>query len=216
MIKLLKKELRLCLHPTAPLMILLSSLTLVPNYPYPVSFFYLTLGVFFICLTGRENHDVVFTLALPVGRRDLVKGRFSLVILLELCQLVCMACFILLRQKLSPLPNAAGMDANLALLGEGFLFFGVYHLVFFPAYYRDVSRVGAAFVKSSAVIFFMVLAEIVGTYALPFARDVLDTADPAHLAAKVIFLAVCVCLYLLFTALALRLSVRRFEALDVR
>ena len=66
MSKLLKKELALCLHPAAVVMLLLSALVLAPNYPYAVSFFYLTLGLFFICLGGRENHDVIFTLTLPV------------------------------------------------------------------------------------------------------------------------------------------------------
>ena len=44
--RLLKKEFRLCLHPNTPLMILLAALVIVPNYPYGVAFFFLTLGFF--------------------------------------------------------------------------------------------------------------------------------------------------------------------------
>ena len=74
---LLKKELRLCLHPTAPLFLLLCAMILIPNYPYTVSFFYMTLGVFFICLTGRETHDAAFTAALPVSRADVFRRKSS-------------------------------------------------------------------------------------------------------------------------------------------
>ena len=70
MILLLKKEFRLCLHPAALVMLATSALLLVPNYPFGVSFFYMALGIFFICLDGRENHDAAFTLALPVSRRE--------------------------------------------------------------------------------------------------------------------------------------------------
>lgn len=51
---LLQKELRLALHPTAPLFLCLSAMLLIPNYPYCVVFFYTSLAVFFICLTGGK------------------------------------------------------------------------------------------------------------------------------------------------------------------
>ena len=56
---LLRKELVLALHPTAPLFLALSAMLLIPNYPYLVAFFYTGLGVFFTCLNGRENDDVL-------------------------------------------------------------------------------------------------------------------------------------------------------------
>ena len=63
--KLLKKELRLCLHPAAIIMLGMALLILIPGYPYAVSFFYTMLGLFFIAQGSRENHDVAFTLTLP-------------------------------------------------------------------------------------------------------------------------------------------------------
>lgn len=53
--ELLKKEISLVLHPTNWLFLALSALVLVPNYPYYVTFFYTGLGIFFLCLSGREN-----------------------------------------------------------------------------------------------------------------------------------------------------------------
>ena len=214
--KLLKKELTLCLHPAAVMMLFLSALVLAPNYPYAVSFFYLTLGLFFICLGGRENHDVIYTLTLPVAKRDAVTARFALTVLLELVLLALVFGFIQLRRRILPDPNAAGMDANLALLGEGFLFFGLYHLVFFPGYYRDVNKVGVSFVKGCVFSAVFVAADIVLCYTLPLMRDVLDTPDPQNLGAKLGFLAVSVAVYAAGTLLALRISQRRLEAQDIR
>ncbi|MBR4425535.1 MAG: ABC-2 transporter permease [Oscillospiraceae bacterium] len=215
---LLRKELRLARHPAALFMPWLSVLCLVPNYPYPVMYFYLTLGVFFICMSGRENNDVGFTLTLPVTRRELVAARFGFVMLLEAFQLLLACAFVALRALVfaDRGSNAAGMDANLALIGEGFLFYAAFHLSFFPSYYRDVTRVGVSFVKSSVLLGLMVTAEIVACYAVPFWRDTLDRPDPEHFPAKLVFLGLCALCYALASFASLRVSQRRFARLDLR
>lgn len=215
--QLWKKEWRLCLHPAVPLFLLLSALILVPNYPYAVCFFYLTLGIYFTCLAGRENHDLAFTLSLPVSRGDIVAARFLMCGALEVCQILLAGLVILLRERLlGGAPNAAGMDANLALPGEGFLLFGLFNLLFFPAWYRDVNKLGVPFLRASAAVFLFVVAAVVSTYALPFVRDVLDTPDPEHLGVKLAFTLTCAVFYAAVTLLAWRMAQKRFESLDIR
>ena len=82
--QLLKKEFSLAVHPTSWLFLGLSAMVLIPNYPYYVIFFYTGLGVFFTCLNGRENQDVLFSLLLPVSRKQVVAARITTVVLLEL------------------------------------------------------------------------------------------------------------------------------------
>lgn len=217
MTRLLKKEFSLCLHPTAPLFLMLGAMVLIPNYPYSVNFFYTTLGIFFICMTGRENHDIPFTMTLPVSRRQLVAGRMLLCAILQGAQLALCAILIALRPRImDPLPNPVGMDANWALLGEGLLVFALFNAVFFPLWYRDVRKVGVPFLIASAAVFLFILAAIASTYALPFVRDQLDTPDPDHLPAKLLFIAVCALAYALSGYLSFRVSCRRFEAQDLQ
>ena len=84
---LLYKELKLALQAPAVLFLALSAMLLIPNYPYYVTFFYSTLGIFFCCQLGRENKDIFFTLCLPVRKRDVVSARFLLAVLLEAAQI---------------------------------------------------------------------------------------------------------------------------------
>lgn len=217
LLRLLKKEFVLCLHPAVPLFLALSVLILVPNYPYLVSFFYITLGIFFICMSGRENHDIPFTVSLPVSRREMAAARILMGCCLQVFQLILCAVLIALRPRiLGDIPNGAGMDANLALLGEGFLLFALFNLIFFPSWYKDVRKVGVPFLKGSAAVFLFVVADVVSTYAVPFVRDRLDTADPAFLTEKAVFLLVCAVLYGAATYLAYRLSRRNFEKQDLQ
>ena len=213
---LLKKEFRLCMHPTAPMMLALCAMILIPNYPYAVSCFYMTLAIFFTCLSGRENHDAAYTACLPVSRRDMVRGRMGLACILEGVQLLVCLGFICLRPLIAPTDNAAGMDANIALIGEGLIVFGLFNVLFFPRWYRDINKVGAPFLIASAAVFLYIVCAIVSTYAVPFVRDVLDTPDPLHPGEKLAFAACAFLAFALLTFLGFRLSVRRFEQVDLQ
>lgn len=213
--QLIGKELRLALHPTCLAFLLLSAMVLIPSYPYYVIFFYTGLGVFFTCLGGRENQDVFYTMLLPVSRKQLVQARIVVVVLLELAQMLAVILFSLLRGLLPIPPNAAGMEANIVLLGLSLVMLGLNHLVFFSVYYRNVQRVGAAFIWSSAVTFLYIAAAEGLAHTVPFFRDCLDTPDPEFLPQKLAVLAGGMALYCLLTLLSCRRSVRLFAKQDL-
>ena len=214
MINLLKKEFRLALHPSVLFFLALSAMLLIPSYPYYVAFFYNCLGIFFICLSGRENHDIYFSLLLPVRKEDIVRARICFAVLLQLAQMLLAVPFALLRSRLIPLPNTAGMEANIALFGLVFVMLGLFNWIFFTRYYRAPDKVGAAFLWGSAAVFlFVVLAEA-AVFVLPFMKA-LDTADPQDLGPKLAVLAGGAALYALLTFAASRRAQKTFTALDL-
>ena len=176
--KMLMKEWKLCMHPTGYIMLLCAALILVPGYPYGVSCFYMGLALYFICLTARENHDATYTLTLPVSRRDAVRARILFCTVLEVLDLLLMALFILIKQLIGNLPNPAGLDAGVALLGEGMIIFAIFNMIFFPNYYKDINKPGKAFLFAAVAVFLWIILEVVGTYTIPFLRDILDQLDP--------------------------------------
>jgi hypothetical protein len=212
---LLAKEIRLALHPTALLFLPLSAMLLIPNYPYYVVFFYTGLAVFFTCLAGRENHDVSYTLSLPVRKRDIVKARYALVVGLQLLQLALAVPFAALRQSFDLPGNKVGMDANIAFFGLSFVMLGIFNVVFFAVYYADTDKVGKAFNLSSiAVGAYMIVAEACA-HLVPFARNRLDTEDPRFLLDKLLVLFLGALIYALATLLSCRKSIASFERLDL-
>lgn len=213
--KLLKKEFRLCMHPFCCVAPLLSALILVPGYPYSVCCFYMTLGIFFVCLSGRENHDAAYTLTLPVSRRDAVGGRILFAVCLELAQLATMVLFILLKNVIGSTHNPAGLDAGIALIGQGFLVFTLFNVVFFPMYYRDIMKPGRAFAIVSVIVFLWIALEVVATYTVPFVQYTLDTPDTLYVRDKVLFLLGCLALFLAGSYSAMVRSAKRFETVDL-
>ena len=213
--KLLSKEFRLCMHPFGYISLLLSALVLVPGYPYGVCCFYTMLAIYFICLSARENHDAAYTLTLPVSRADAVRARILLSVLLELAQLAVMGIFILIKYAIGIQPNPAGLDAGLALIGEGFLIFALFNMIFFPVWYRDINKPGVAFLPASIAVFLWIVLEVVATYAVPFVRYNLDQPDPAYMQDKALFTLGAFALFVAGTYAASLKSAKKFETLDL-
>ena len=213
--KMLMKEWKLCMHPMGYIMLLCSALILVPGYPYGVSCFYMGLAIFFICLTARENHDAGFTLTLPVSRGDAVKARILFCAVLEALDVLLIGLFTLLKGAIGNLPNPAGMDAGLALIGECLIIFAIFNMIFFPIYYRDINKPGKAFAFAAVAVFAWIILEVISTYTVPFFRDVLDQPDPRYMGDKALFTLGGLALFLGGTALSAIRSIKRFEEVDL-
>ena len=126
MLNLLRKELRLAVHPTSWLFLGLSLMLLIPSYPYYVAFFYTGLGIFITCLSARENQDISYMLLLPLPKHDVVRARFVSSVLMELLQVATAAFTLALHHFLIQTSNPVGMDANIALLGLALVELGLF------------------------------------------------------------------------------------------
>lgn len=215
MTKLLMKEFRLAMHPTNLIFLSLSAMLIIPNYPYYVTFFYTTLGLFFLCLNGRENHDLEYSITLPVRKQEIVKGRIGFAVLVELAQLLLAIPFAILRNRISPAGNEVGMDANIAFFGFSLLMLGLFNLQFFTAYYKNPDKVGKAYVISSTFVFLYIAVAEGLTHIAPFFHNQLDTPDPQFLYAKLVVLAIGVISFILLSWISYLVSAKRFVALDL-
>lgn len=215
---LLKKEFALCAHPTCFVFLQFACFVFIPNYPYEVMFFFSGLSVFFVCLTARENGDAAFTCTLPVKKSEVAAARMLMCGILQIALLVCAALTTAVKELCFPAEmqvNMAGMAANTAFLGFGALILGVFNVIFFPIYYTRPEKVGKPFILASAAEFAIIFALIALRFAAPFFRDVLNTPDPVHIGVKTAVLCVGLAVYALLGAIALRLSVKRFQRADL-
>lgn len=211
---LLYKQLRLACHPMTPVFCLSGIMLLIPNYPYSVAFFYVTLGLFFTFLNMREQKDIYYSALLPLRKRDTVRAAVAFTVLVELLSVVITALFCLLSAKLQPgKDNAVGMDANLMLLGAGFVLYGVFNLVFFICLYRSGYKVGAAYLKANLALWpMMLLAE-----ALPHFPSLvwLNRVDVRANLRQIPILLFGMAVFAVLTILAYRRSDRLYERVDL-
>ncbi len=215
MAELLKKEFALFTHPTSWMFLAFGAMMLIPGYPMYIPFFWATLGLFYACLSARENNDLYYTLLLPVRKRDAVRARGLYFALMELLQILACALFAVLRTVLKIGPNPAGMDVNVALFGLGLVLMGLFNFLFLPKLYKNPTAVGKPFLVVTIWVFVYIVAAEVCCFVVPFFRDVLDTPDPQHLGAKLAVLLAGAVLFVLLTALGIRRAETIFEKVDL-
>lgn len=154
---LLYKEWKLVALPVVYVFFSFCLMLFIPGYPYTVCFFYTCLAIFMSVQTARENRDVLYTIALPVRKRDIVRARYLLVISIELLQILLCVPMAILRGTVFPYENPVGIEPDVAFFGLAFFIFAAFNAVFLSAYFSDVQKVGAAFVKSAVAVFAVLL-----------------------------------------------------------
>lgn len=211
---LLSKQLRLNCHPMTLVFLLAGVFFLIPNYPYTVSFFYVTLGLFFMFMNAREQRDADFAAILPVRKGDTVRAACLFSALIELGALVIAVPFAFLSARINPKgTNLAGLDANVALFALGLVLFAVFNIVFLPSLYRSGYKVGVSFVKASVCVALVVICDVVLPHIPGLAW--LDGTDRDSCLRQLPMLAVCAAVYASLTLLACRWSVKRYEKVDL-
>lgn len=214
---LIYKELKLGLHPTALIFLGLSSMVMIPDYPYMVAFIYTCLAVFFTFITGRENNDMFFTASLPVKRSDVVKARCVLIALMELAQTAAAVPFVFLRQAVFPagMENKAGMEPNAALFGFVLILYALFNLIYIPMAFHTTRKFGLPLVIAGVFVAIYIVTVEMAVQLIPQLKTALDNTDPAWAGVQLIVLAVGAVLFLCTMIAVCRLSQKRFERVNL-
>lgn len=72
---ILRKEMRLSASVLSYLFIVFGLMFLLPGYPILCGAFFVTLGIFQSFQAAREANDILFSVLLPVAKKDVVKGK---------------------------------------------------------------------------------------------------------------------------------------------
>ncbi|MFR7478101.1 MAG: ABC-2 transporter permease [Acutalibacteraceae bacterium] len=213
MMTLLYKEMRLVAHPTSIVFAFLGCLVLIPAYPYSVVFMFGCLAPYITFVNARETNDAWYTAILPATKRESVLGKCLLIVSMQLFQLLFSIPFALLRHALHIENNPVGLDATLAWYGFGLIVYAVFDLVFFPAFYKNGYKAGRAFIFASIpMVLLMFTVEVVAH--IP-ELSWLDSYQPQHMLMQMPVLAVGILCYTVFLFLAYRMSVKRFNRVDL-
>lgn len=234
---LLSKEFKLCLHPTVFIYLAMVLMLLIPNYIYLVACFFLCNAMFFIFQTSRENGDPMYTAMLPVSKAQAVKARVLLVVIFQLLQLLLMAgmcAFALVAMDLEK-GNGGGTDHSLSLLAFALVLYAIFNIIFLPSFYKTGYKAGIAFIKGAIGVWLWIVVieglmiasgAMAGNESAPaFFRFIAENVDcmPSHApdparawTVQGILLAAGAAVYAVLTALAVRVSIKRYEKVDVQ
>ena len=210
---LLYKEMRLAAHPTSIVFAFLGCLVLVPSYPYSVVFMFGCLAPYITFLNARETNDVWYTAVLPITKRESVLGKCLLVVSFQLFQLLFSVPFAILRDAMNMANNPVGLDATVAWYGFGFFLYAVFDLLFLTVFYKSGYKAGKAFILAALPMVFLMVA-IEAAAHIP-ALVWMDSRQPEHLRMQLPILLIGIVSYGALVPFAYRISVKRFEKVDL-
>ncbi|HOQ74756.1 MAG TPA: ABC-2 transporter permease [Limnochordia bacterium] len=213
MSKLLYKELRLAAHPNLYVFTLLGALILVPAYPYGMVFMFGCLGPFITMGYARETNDLHYTALLPIGKRDIVKGKCLLFAAAQLAQVLISLPFAFLRVRVLPAGNPAGIEANAAFYGFGLIIYAIFNFIFLTEFFRTGFKVGKAFLLAIVPASVVVLTMEVLAHIPAFAW--LDSVQPADLLRQLPILLAGLAIYPTAMLAAFTVAAKRFEKVNL-
>ncbi len=214
---LLKKEIRLSTLLLTWLFIGFAFMTLLPGYPILCGVFFITLGIYQSFQSAREANDTVFSVLLPIARHDVVRGKYLIVVLIELCGFALMAVLTILRMTLlrdaALYRQNALMNANPFFLAMALLLFGLFNVIFVGGFWRTAYGIGKPFVIYTVAAFVTIgLAETL--HHIP-GLEVLNAFGFDHIALQLALLFFGALLFAGMTCLSYRKARSDFERIDL-
>ena len=223
---LLFKELRLAMHPICYVFVALFPLMiLIPSYPIGIGFIYVLTCypiLFLGANKGQQSNDLLYSVLLPVRKKDIVLARILTVVLMQ-------TAFILLSSALYPLSRmiitlvvqsaenpaefkipGLGLDSYVLLLAIAIIGYALADLIFFPIYYKK----GKSIVMSTlfTILGFVAYISIV-TIALPFVPG-FEIMNNMHVGIQFAVLSGAILFSFLLHFVVYKIASKRLEKVD--
>ena len=214
---LLTKEMRLAASPLSFIFTAAAALAFVPGYPILLAPFFICLGIFYSFQNARESNDVIYSMLLPTAKSDYVRSKYGFTLVIECVSFVLIAAVTVLRMTLladsevyaaNPLMNATPVYLGLVLL-----MFAAFNVFFLGGFFKTAWKIGVPFVVFCAVGALIIFAGE-GLWHFP-GLEYLHSQRIEKAALQFGVLAICALVFAAASAVSKKISVRRFEKIDI-
>lgn len=211
------KEMKLSASMLSYLFILFGFMFFVPGYPILCGAFFVTLGIFQGFQYAREANDIEFSVLLPIGKSEVVKGKYMFVCLIEALSLVLMLIITIIRMTIlsgsTVYRTNALMNANLFAIGCALILFGLFNVIFLGGFFKTAYNQGRPFV-AYIVVGFLTIAIFEALHHIP-GFEIVNSFGLDHIGFQLIMLLAGLVVFLVMTGLSYKASCRNFELIDL-
>ncbi|RUS49215.1 ABC-2 transporter permease [Cohnella sp. AR92] len=217
MYNLVWKDLKLGINPAFLLFpLVLNALMLIPGWIYfivPMYFCWITMPNIFGGF--RAQNDLMFTAMMPVTKKDIVKARVSVIVIMELLHLVTAMIYGIFTLRLYPNLTYYFFAPHMGFWGLCFVMLAIYNLVFIPLFYKTAYKFGGAMCASiTAAMLFAGVAQWVGIQS-PRVNDIFNGSGADHTALQLSLLIAGIAIFIAFTLIAYRIGAKRFLKVEI-
>lgn len=214
---ILRKEMLLSASVLTYLFVLFGFMFLLPGYPVLCGAFFVSLGLFQGFQSAREANDIVFSMLLPIAKKDVVKGKYLFVCMIEALAVLLMALSVVLRMTvlsgLAAYRNNELMNANLFALGMACVIFGLFNWVFLGGFFKTAYKFARPFVLFLIAAFLVIFAAE-ALHHVP-GLEVVNAFGTESFVVQILLLGGGIIIFLLMTVLSYRGACKSFEQIDL-
>lgn len=211
---LLLKEIKLSASILTFLFLGFAFMTMIPGYPILLGAFFICFGVFQSFQNSRENNDILYTVLLPIRKKDAVLAKYIFVCFIQMIGFLLMLILTVVRMQFlsetAVYVNNPLLNANPFFLFGVLLIFGLFDVIFIPGFFKTAYKFGKPFILF--IILSMLTVGVMETMHHIPGLTVLNSTTGEELwrwfIAGILIYVVCV-----FTGL--KLSQNRFEKVDM-
>lgn len=214
---LLNKELKLSVPALTYLFLAFTIMTFIPGYPILCGVFFVCFGIFQGYQYDREANDTLYSVLLPVSKKDVIKAKYLAVVVIEMMSFVLFAIFTAIRMTLladvGPYPNNVLMAANPLFLAFILLIFTAFNAIFVGGFFKSAYKLAKPLVWFIVVNFLLIgIAETL--HHLP-GLSFLNETGGSMLWLQFVILVVAFVAYAGLTIVSCKCSEKRFEKIDL-
>ncbi len=214
---LLMKEFRLSTQMLTYLFLLFAFMTFIPGYPILCGVFFVCLGIFQSYQSAREDQDILYSVLLPVSKREVVKAKYMAAVILQMTAFIicaiCTAVRMIFLSDAKVYTTNALMGANFVFLAFVLLLFAVFNVIFMGGFFKTAYGVGKPFL-TFIVVNFLVIGVAETLHYLP-GLGWLNALDFSYVDTHFVIFIAAAALYVGVTILSCKISQDRFEKIDL-
>lgn len=217
MYNLLTKELKLSVSPFFYVMpFLTGALMLIPGWLYFLVILYFCFITIPNIFAGyKTQNDLIFSSMMPVTKKDIVKARVSVIVILEVMHIIVAMIYGMITLRLYPNLDYLFFSPTLGFWGLCFIMLAIFNIIFFTMYYKTAYKYGAAtLLATTAALLFAGGAEWLGLQS-SFVYDFLKGNGADNLVIQLSILTMGIGIFAIFTIIAYHISKKRFEKVEV-
>ena len=214
---ILKKEMKLSASIVTYVFMLFGLMFLLPGYPILCGVFFSTLGIYKSFEYANQANDIEFSLLLPISRKDVIKGKYIFVCMIESGTLFIMILSVLFRMTI--LKDASFyhtnplMNANLFALGAACILFGLFNLTFLKGFFKTAYKTGKPFLIY-IILCFLGICIFEAMHYFPGLERV-NAFGMEDMALQVCLFGIGVVFYIIVSIYSYKKACKQFERIDI-
>ncbi|GGE35255.1 hypothetical protein GCM10011391_12460 [Pullulanibacillus camelliae] len=217
MYNLVMKDLKLGVHPMFFVFpFLIGALMLIPGWIYfivPLYFCWITIPNMFS--NYRSQNDLLFTTMMPVTKKDMVRARVTVIVMLELLHIVIAMIYGVIMLWLFPNVNYYFFAPHMGFWGLCFVMLAIYNIIFFTMYYKTAYKHGQAAITSITVA--MLFAGVIQWIGIQnsFVSNLFNGSGAHNVGLQTSILIAGIVIFIAFTLAACQMAYKRFLKVEI-